>query len=48
MAGGPGELCGTIKPDGDDVWNGSGIIEDSAGSLESQIGDRRTALNHND
>ena len=42
MAGGPGELRGTIEPDGDHVWNGSGTIEDSAGSLESEIGDRQS------
>ena len=47
MAEGPGELCGTIEPDGDHVWNSSGTIKDSAGSLESQIGDRQTALIHN-
>ena len=48
MAGGLGKLRGMIKPDGDHVWNGSGTIEDSAGSLESQIDDRRTALINND
>ena len=47
MTGGPGELRGTIEPDGDPVWNGSGTIEDSADSLESQIRDRRTTLIHN-
>ena len=25
MAGGPGKLYGTTKPDGDHVWNGSRI-----------------------
>ena len=34
MAGGPGELRRTIEPDGDQVWNGSEMIEGSAGSLE--------------
>ena len=48
MTGGLGELRGTIEPDGDHVWNGSGTIEDSAVSLESQIDDRRTALINND
>ena len=48
MIGGPGELCWMIKPDGDHVWNGSRTIEDSAGSLESQIEDWRTTLIHND
>ena len=48
MARGPGELRETIKPDGNHVWNSSGTIEDSAGSFEPQIGDRRTALIHND
>ena len=47
MTGGPGELRGTTKPDGDHVWNGSGTIEGSVVYLETQIGDRRTALNHN-
>ena len=47
MIGDPGELRETIKPDGDHVWNGSGMIEDSASSLESQIEDRRTTLIHN-
>ena len=47
MTGGPGELRGTIKPDGDHVWNGSGTIDNSAGSLESQIDDRQTALINN-
>ena len=47
MTGGLGELRGTIVPDNDHVWNGSGTIEDSAGSLESQIDNRRTALINN-
>ena len=33
MAGGSGELHGTIKPDGNHVWNSSEIIEDSAEAL---------------
>ena len=48
MARGSGKLCGMIKPDDDYVWNGSGTIENSAGSFEFQIGDRRIALFHND
>ena len=48
MTGGPSELHGTIEPDGDHVWNGFGMIEDLAGSLESQIGDWRIVLIHND
>ena len=48
MTGGPGELRETIEPDGDHVWNGSGTIEGSVGSLESQIDDKRTALINND
>ena len=48
MAGGLGESHGTIKPDGDHIWNSSRTIEDLAGILESQIDDWRTALIHND
>ena len=48
MTGGPDELRGTIKPDGDHIWNGSGTTEDLADSLESQIDDRRTVLINND
>ena len=44
MAGGPGELHGTTKPDGDHVWNGSGTIVDSVVYLELQIGDRLGSL----
>ena len=33
MAESPGELCKTIKPNGDHVWNGSGTIKDLAGLL---------------
>ena len=44
MAGGPGELRGTTKPDNDHVWNGSGTIEGSVVYLESQIGDPLTSL----
>ena len=44
MAGGPGRLRGTTEPDGNHVWNGSGTIEDSASSLEFQIGDWLTSL----
>ena len=47
MTGGLGELRGTIKLDGDYIWNGFGIIEDSADSLESQIDDWQTALINN-
>ena len=47
MTGGPGESRGMIKPDVDHVWNGFGMIENLADSLESQIGDRRTTLIHN-
>ena len=39
MAGGPGELCRTIKPDGDYIWNGSGAIEGLVVYFELQIGD---------
>ena len=42
MAEGPGELRGTIKPDGNHVWNSSRMIQDSTGSLESQIDDWRS------
>ena len=38
-AGGPNKLRGTTKPDGDHVWNGSGVIEGSIVYLELQIGD---------
>ena len=47
MTRGSGKLRGTIEPDGDHIWNGSGTIKDSAGSLESQIDDRRIALINN-
>ena len=47
MAEGPDELRGMIEPDGNHVWNSSGTIEDWAGSLESQIDDRQTALIYN-
>ena len=42
IAEGPGELRETIKPNGDQVWNGSRTIEDSMDSLESQIDDRQS------
>ena len=48
MAEGSGKLRKTIKPDGDHVWNGFGMIEDLAGSFESQIDDWQTALINND
>ena len=44
MAGGPGELRGTTKPDGDHVWNGSGVIWSLVVYLELQIGDRLGSL----
>ena len=47
MTEGLGKLCGTIKPDNDQIWNDSGMIEDSAGSFESQIGDQQIALIYN-
>ena len=47
MTRGPSKLRKTIEPDVDHVWNGSGTIEDSADSLESQIDNRRTALINN-
>ena len=34
MAGGPGEWHKTIEPNGDYNWNGFGMIEGLAGSLE--------------
>ena len=40
MVGGPGELRGTTKPDGDHVWKGSGAIGNLVVYLELQIGDR--------
>ena len=44
MAGGPGKLRGTTKPDGDYVWNGSGAIGSSVVYFELQIGDRLGSL----
>ena len=44
MAGGPGKLRGMTKPDGDHVWNGSGMIEGSIIYLETQIGDRLSSF----
>ena len=41
MAGGPGKLRGTTKPDGDHVWNGSGAIGSSVVYLVAP--DRRSA-----
>ena len=46
MAEGPGKLCGTIKLDGNHVWNGFRTIEDLASSLESYISDWQIALIH--
>ena len=40
MAEGPGKLRGMSKPDGDYVWNGSGMIEGLVVYLELQIGNR--------
>ena len=40
MAGDLGGLCEMTQTDGDHVWNGFGTIKESAGSFESQIGDR--------
>ena len=40
MAGDPSELRKTTKPDGDHVWNGSGVIEGLVIYFELQIGDR--------
>lgn len=37
MARGLAELYETIEPDGDYIWNGSGMIEDLASSLKTQI-----------
>ena len=39
MAGGPGKLRETTKPDGDHIWNGSGTIRSLVVYLELQIGD---------
>ena len=39
MAGGPGKLRGTTKPDGDHVWNGSEAIGSLVVYFELQIGD---------
>ena len=44
MAGGPGKLCGTTKPDGNHVWNGSGTIKGLVVYLEFQIDDRLRSL----
>ena len=41
MAGSSGELYGKTKPNGDYVWNGSGMIEGLTGSLEFQIDDQQ-------
>lgn len=40
MTESPGKLNKTIKPNDDHIWNGSGRIEDLAGSFESQIDDQ--------
>ena len=40
MAGGPGGLRGTTKPDGGYVGNGSGAIGSAVIALQLQIGDR--------
>ena len=45
MAGGPGELRGTTKPDDEHVWNGSGAIRSSVVYHELQIGDQLGSLN---
>ena len=39
MAGTSGKLCGTTKPDGEHVWNGSETIEGLVVYFEIQIGD---------
>ena len=39
MAEGPGELCGTTKPDGEHVWNGFGAIGSLIVYFELQIRD---------
>ena len=39
MAGSLGKLRGTIKPDGDYIWNSSGAIGSSVVYLELQIDD---------
>ena len=44
MAGGPGKLRGTTKPDNDYVWNGSGMIEGLVVYLKSNIGDWLTTV----
>ena len=44
MTGISDKLRGTIKPNGDHVWNSFGTIEDLKNSFESQIGDWRIAL----
>ena len=48
MARGPGGLRGTTEPDGNHVWNGSGMIEDLTDSFECQIDDWRITLIYND
>ena len=44
MAGGPGELRGTTKPDGGYVGNSSGAIGSAVGALQLQIDDRLGSL----
>ena len=44
MAGSPGKLRRTTKPDGDHIWNGSRTIEGLVVYFETQIGDRLTCL----
>ena len=48
MAEGPGELRRTIKPDGEHVWNSSGVIGSSVVYFELQIGDRLGSLDPQD
>ena len=44
MAGDPGKLRKTIKPDGNHVWNSFGTIEGFVVYYETQIGDWLTSL----
>ena len=46
MARSPGKLYGIITPDSDHVSNSSGLMEELADSLESQINDWQITLIH--
>ena len=45
MAGDPGELRETTKPNGNYVWNGSGAIGSLVVYLELQIGNQLGSFN---